>query len=47
MAGIAFVLLVLASWFVAASELESSDQTAQVIARDLPVVSMSSKRVSP
>lgn len=35
MAGVAFVLLVLSSWFVAASESESSDQTAQFIARDL------------
>jgi hypothetical protein len=35
MAGVAFVLLVIASWFVAASELEDSDQTAQAIARDL------------
>jgi hypothetical protein len=35
MAGIAFVLLISASWFVAASEFEDSDQTAHAIARDL------------
>jgi hypothetical protein len=35
MAGIAFVLLIIASWFVAASEFEDSDHSAQAIARDL------------
>ena len=34
-AGISFVLLTLASWFVAASELEGADQTAEAIAHDL------------
>ena len=35
MAGLAFVLLAMASWFVAASEFEDSDQTARAIARDI------------
>jgi hypothetical protein len=35
LAGIAFVLLIIASWFADTTSFEDSDQTAQVIARDL------------